>query len=178
MRQTRPIYTVEETASLLGISTSKVYRWIRAGELRAIQLGRGVGVPAAALEQLLGTPVDDAGPDHDGHPDEGLNQVSVAGRLVADPESHTSRKGMPYATMRLAVGRPGAGGEPFHVIVVAFGPRTDLLTNLQEGELVRIDGRLGQRSWTAEDGTRVGAQRVVAERVQALQITRPHQAAS
>jgi excisionase family DNA binding protein len=177
MRQTRPIYTVEETASLLGISTSKVYRWIRAGELRTIQLGRGVAVPATALEQLLGTPVEDPSPDQAGHPDEGLNHVSVAGRLVADPEFRTSRNGLRYATMRLALARPG-GAEPFHVIVVAFGSRADLVAGLEQGELVRVDGRLGQREWTAEDGTRVGAQRVVAERVQALEIARAHQAAS
>lgn len=177
MRQTRPIYTVEETASLLGISTSKVYRWIRAGDLRTIQLGRGVAVPATALEQLLGTPINDLSSDQTGHPDEGLNHVSVAGRLVADPELRTSRNGLRYATMRLAVARPG-GGEPFQVIVVAFGTRAELVVNLEQGELIRVDGRLGQRDWTAEDGTRVGAQRVVAERVQALDIARSHQAAS
>lgn len=177
MRQTPPIYTVEETASLLGISTSKVYRWIRAGELRTIQLGRGVAVPATALEQLLGTTADEPNPDQAGHPDEGLNHVSVAGRLVADPELRTSRNGLRYTTMRLAIGRPG-GGEPFHVVVVAFGPRADVAASLAQGELVRVDGRLGQRDWTAEDGTRVGAQRVVAERVQALEIASPHRAAS
>lgn len=177
MRQTPPIYTVEETASLLGISTSKVYRWIRAGELRTIQLGRGVAVPATALEQLLGTPVDDPNPDHAGHPDEGLNHVSVAGRLVADPELRTSRNSLRYTTMRLAIGRPG-GSEPLHVTVVAFGPCAELVASLEEGELVRIDGRLAQRNWTAEDGTRIGAQRVVAERVQALEAARPHRAAS
>jgi excisionase family DNA binding protein len=177
VRQTPPIYTVEETASLLGISTSKVYRWIRAGELRTIQLGRGVAIPATALEQLLGTAVDEPSPDHAGHPDEGLNHVSVAGRLVADPELRTSRNGLRYSIMRLAIGRPG-GGEPLHVVVVAFGPRADFAVSLEQGELVRVDGRLGQRDWTTEDGTRVGAQRVVAERVQALEIARPHKAAS
>ena len=177
MRQSPPIYTVEETASLLGISTSKVYRWIRAGELRTIQLGRGVAVPATALEQLLGNTDDAAKPDVAGHPDEGLNHVSVAGRLIADAEFLTSRNGVRYTTMRLAIGRPG-GSEPLHVTVVAFGPRAELAASLEEGELVRIDGRLAQRNWTAEDGTRIGAQRVVAERVQALEAARPHRAAS
>ena len=177
MRQTPPIYTVEETASLLGISTSKVYRWIRAGKLRTIQLGRGVAVPATALEQLLGATDGDPQPGPAGHPDEGLNHVSVAGRLVADAEFLTSRNGVRYTTMRLAIGRPG-GSEPLHVTVVAFGPRAEFAASLEEGELVRIDGRLAQRNWTAEDGTRIGAQRVVAERVQALEAARPHRAAS
>lgn len=177
MRQTPPIYTVEETANLLGISTSKVYRWIRAGELRTIQLGRGVAVPATALEQLLGATDDAPTPGPVGHPDEGLNHVSVAGRLVADPEFRTSRNGLSYTTMRLAIGRPG-GSEPLHVTVVAFGPCAELVASLEEGELVRVDGRLAQRNWTAEDGTRIGAQRVVADRVQALEAARPHRAAS
>ena len=177
MRQTRPIYTVEETARLLGISTSRVYRWIRAGDLRTIQLGRGVAVPASALEQLLGPPVDKSRPDQVAHPDEGLNHVSVAGRLVGEPPVRTSRNGLRYATMRLAVGRPG-GGDPFHIVVVVFGSRVDLVASLKEGALLRIDGHLGQRDWIAEDGTRVGTQRVVAERIQILEIERAHEAAS
>lgn len=37
--------------------------------------------------------------------------------------------------------------------------------------MIRVDGRLGQRAWTAEDGVRIGAQRIVAERVRTLETT-------
>jgi excisionase family DNA binding protein len=170
MHQRRVLYTVEEAARLLGISPSTVYRWAREGELRTVPVGGRMAVPASSLEQLLGLPDAEAA-DGAGGPDETLNEVAIAGRLVAEPEIRDSKKGPRYATMRLAIRGQGPAREPFHVIVVAFGVCAELLAGLKPGELIRVDGRLGQRNWTAEDGARVGAQRVVAERVRALETT-------
>jgi excisionase family DNA binding protein len=167
MHQRRVLYTVEEAARLLGISPSTVYRWAREGELRTVPVGGRMVVPASSLEQLLGLP-DADGDDGAGGPDETLNEVAIAGRLVAEPVVRESKKGLRYATMRLAIRGGGPTKEPFHVVVVAFGVCAELLSGLKPGELIRIDGRLGQRDWTAEGGARIGAQRVVAERVRAL----------
>lgn len=165
MRERRVLYTVEEAAHLLGISPSTVHRWAREGELRTIPLAGRMVVPASSLEQLLGN----SEAERDELPDEELNRVSIAGRIVADAEVKESRKGLRYAAMRLAVAGHGPSKEPFHVVVVAFGAQADAVADLRSGTLIRVDGHLAQRRWTAEDGTRIGAHRVVAERVRALQ---------
>ena len=170
MRERRVLYTVEEAAHLLGMSPSTVYRWARESELRTVQVGGRMVVPASSLEQLLGTP-DGEPSDDASDSDEYLNEVAIAGRLIAEPEVRMSRKGLRYATMRLAIRSGGTTREAFHVVVVAFGDRTDEVAGLAPGTMIRVDGRLGQRAWTAEDGVRIGAQRVVAERVRTIQTT-------
>ena len=167
MHQRRVLYTVEEAARLLGISPSTVYRWAREGELRTVPVGGRMAVPASSLEQLLGIP--DGETADAGGPDETLNEVAIAGRLVAEAEIRESKKGLRYATMRLAIRGRSPAREPFHVIVVAFGVCAEILAGIKPGELIRVDGRLGQRNWTAEDGARIGAQRIVAERVRSLE---------
>ena len=168
MHQRRVLYTVEEAARLLGISPSTVYRWAREGELRTVPVGGRMAVPASSLEQLLGLHGSQVA-DGAGGPDESLNEVAIAGRLVAEPELRESKKGLRYATIRLAIRGRGPEREPFHVVVVTFGVCADLVAGLKPGELIRVDGRLGQRNWTAEDGARISAQRVVAERVRTLE---------
>ena len=136
--------------------------------MRTVPVGGRLVVPASSLEQLLGLPSAerDGGT---GCPDENLNEVAIAGRLVAEPVVRDSKKGLRYATMRLSLRGGGPAQEPFHVVVVAFGVCAERFSGLKPGELVRVDGRLGQRDWTAEDGVRIGAQRVVADRVRTLE---------
>ena len=50
----RKTFTVPEAAVLLGISRAKAYRCVRSGELRALQFGRRIVVPARVIEELLG----------------------------------------------------------------------------------------------------------------------------
>lgn len=48
-------YTVEEAASVLGISRSHAYACARTGELPSLRLRRRIVVPAHALEMMLTT---------------------------------------------------------------------------------------------------------------------------
>lgn len=48
--------TVEEAATLLGISRASAYEAVRQGEIPAIRIGRRILVPKAALERLLSPP--------------------------------------------------------------------------------------------------------------------------
>ena len=50
--------TVEEAGRLLGISRNSAYEAARRGELPAIRIGKRLIVPRAALEKLLGAPID------------------------------------------------------------------------------------------------------------------------
>jgi len=51
----RKTYTVPEAAALLGISRATAYRSVRSGELRALQFGRRIVVPAPVVEEMLGS---------------------------------------------------------------------------------------------------------------------------
>lgn len=53
MVKLREFYRVEEAANLLRISRNSVYRLIKRGELRAVQLGmRRTVIPAEEIERL------------------------------------------------------------------------------------------------------------------------------
>ncbi len=54
----RATITVEEAASLLGVSRGVAYQAIRQAELPALRLGRRILVPVPALLTLLGVPSD------------------------------------------------------------------------------------------------------------------------
>lgn len=47
------VWTVEETAGLLGISRGSAYEQVRLGNIPSIRLGGRIVVPRAALDKLL-----------------------------------------------------------------------------------------------------------------------------
>ena len=47
------VYTVMQTATLLGISRTHAYELVARGDLAHVQLGRRIVVPRHALERLL-----------------------------------------------------------------------------------------------------------------------------
>jgi excisionase family DNA binding protein len=49
----RLVYTVEEAATLLGISRSFAYEAVERGEIPSMRIGRRILVPKAALERFL-----------------------------------------------------------------------------------------------------------------------------
>lgn len=169
MRQRKVTYSVEEAARILGVSSTKLYRSVKAGDLPAVQLGRRVVIPAVALERLLGTPLDGETPESPPgfEPIETLNQVTVAGHLTRDPVVRTSRSGTTYATFRLAIRAPRDPGG-LQIQVIAFGPRADIAAELSIGQPVRVEGRLSQREWLTPDGTSRRSHRIIADRVVTL----------
>lgn len=49
----RLTFTVEEVASILGISRNSAYEAVRRGEIPTIRLGRRILIPRSRLEDLL-----------------------------------------------------------------------------------------------------------------------------
>ena len=47
------VYTVTQTASLLGISRTHAYELVSRGDLAHVRLGRRIVIPRRALERLL-----------------------------------------------------------------------------------------------------------------------------
>lgn len=51
----RRVFSVVEAAGILGISRSKLYEFIAAGEIRSIRIGRLRKIPVAAVDEFLAT---------------------------------------------------------------------------------------------------------------------------
>lgn len=53
-REVAPLLlTVDETAELLRVSRNTAYGLVRRGEIPSLRLGRGLRIPARALERLI-----------------------------------------------------------------------------------------------------------------------------
>jgi len=155
----RLTYSVEQAAAALGISRAKAYESVRSGELPAVPLGRRLIVPAQAVDAVLGLAPETS-------PSKAINEVQVAGRLTRPPEERRTRSGKPMATLRLAI---GGGEHTVFIDVVVFGKLVDGTAGLTTGQSVGVTGRIGQREWTAHDGTRRSAHQIVARRLEALE---------
>jgi single-strand DNA-binding protein len=95
-----------------------------------------------------------------------VNQVTLVGRLVADPQLRETGNGKHVTTVRIAT-NTGASAE-FHNVVL-WGQLADFATGyLKKGRLVYVAGRIQTRSWTAADGSTRNSVEVVASRLQAL----------
>ncbi|MBX3402999.1 MAG: helix-turn-helix domain-containing protein [Phycisphaeraceae bacterium] len=46
------MFSIAETAHELTVSTRSVWRWIAAGEIKAVRLGRAVRIPASEIERI------------------------------------------------------------------------------------------------------------------------------
>ena len=80
-----------------------------------------------------------------------MNQVTLIGRLTADPEL-SAPKGNPVCRYRIAIDRIGSEGADF-INIVTFGSRGENDAKwLTKGRLVAITGRLHHNTWTDSDG--------------------------
>lgn len=102
-----------------------------------------------------------------------LNKVLLVGRLAADPEMRATPSGQQVANIRVATSRTwndqnGVKQEQteFHNVVVWGKQAENVGKYLIKGQLVQIEGRLQNRSWQAQDGTKRFATDVVADTVQ------------
>ena len=102
----------------------------------------------------------------------GINRVVVSGRLCKDPELRATRSGLDVMTVRLATEdrKKGADGawvdDPSFLDVVAFGGvGAAAARSLSKGSRVVFGGRVRQRTWEDEAGTRHYRVEIVADDV-------------
>lgn len=104
-----------------------------------------------------------------------FNQVIIMGNLAADPELRTVPSGQTVASFAVATNRvwKDANGEQqeqadFHD-VVAWGKLAELVGQyLSKGRKVLVSGRLQQRTWEAQDGSKRKRTEIVANDVSFL----------
>ena len=102
-----------------------------------------------------------------------LNRVTLVGRLTGDPELKYTAQGIPVASLSVAVNRnvknEAGEYEADFFNLVAWRQTAEFASNyLTKGRLVSVDGRLQQRSWVAQDGTKRHAIEIVVDNLQGL----------
>lgn len=88
--------------------------------------------------------------------------ITVTGRVVADPESRTTRQGVPFAAFRLAstVRRLNPrtrdyedGGTSFYNVTAFRSLGANVANSLKKGEPVVVYGRLRVNQWLRQDNS-------------------------
>jgi len=102
-----------------------------------------------------------------------LNRVVLVGRLVADPEVKYTTQGVAVASMRVAVNRVTKNEQGEYEAdffnVTAWRRTAEFAQNyLGKGRLVSVDGRLQNRTWVAQDGSKRSMVEIVADNIEGL----------
>ena len=80
-----------------------------------------------------------------------LNNITIAGRFVRDPELRRTNTGKAVASFTLAVDRDGEGCD--FIPCVAWEKTGEHIANyFYKGKMALVTGRLQQRDWTDKDG--------------------------
>lgn len=102
-----------------------------------------------------------------------MNKVILIGRLTRDPEMRTTSSGTNVTSFSLAVSRNftdqnGERGTDFFNCVVWRKQAENVAKYCQKGSQVAVEGRLQNRSYDAQDGTKRYVTEVICENVSFL----------
>lgn len=102
-----------------------------------------------------------------------INNITIIGRLVRDPELRYTGNSTAVASFTVAVERPftNAQGEretDFINCVVWKKPAENLANFTRKGSLIAVAGRIQTRNYTNNEGRKVYITEVVAENIQYL----------
>ncbi len=100
-----------------------------------------------------------------------INHVVVIGRLTKDPELTYTQSGSAVCKFSIAVNRSSGSqesdGSASFFNIVAWNKTAEICKEyLAKGRQVGIDGRLQQRRWEAQDGSKRSSVEIVANNVQ------------
>lgn len=102
----------------------------------------------------------------------GIAHVTLVGRLTRDPELRQTAGGMAVCQLGVAVNsstKDPSGqwvDKPNFFDVVVYGVQGENCSRyLAKGREVAVDGRLDQRSWDAQDGTKRSKVEIIADSV-------------
>lgn len=102
-----------------------------------------------------------------------VNSATISGNLTRDPELRHTPSGYAVANLGVAVNRTRKDKDTQERIeetsfldVTVWGGFGELCCRkLRKGDLVTVQGRLEQRSWEADDGTKRSKVEIVADQV-------------
>lgn len=93
-----------------------------------------------------------------------MNNVTLTGRLTADPELRDLPNGTEVCQLRLAVEGMGRGNEVGYIDVASYGPGGGAAARtLTKGWFVAVSGRIEWRSWETKDEVKRQAHSIVGQ---------------
>jgi single-strand DNA-binding protein len=102
----------------------------------------------------------------------GIAHVTLVGNLTRDPELRQTPNGASVCQLGVAVNssyKDGSGQwveKPNYFDIVVWGPQGENCARyLSKGRQIAVDGRLDQRSWEAQDGTKRSKVEIIADTV-------------
>ena len=103
-----------------------------------------------------------------------INRVILVGRLTRDPELRRTNSGTSVCSFTIAVDNrqknPDGSRTASFIPCTVFQMAADNMTKfLRKGSLVGVDGRLNQRSFVRQDGTKGSVLEVLCDSVEFLE---------
>ena len=96
-----------------------------------------------------------------------LNNLTIVGRLCADPDLKQTQSGIPVCSFRIAVDRnymtDGKRETDFFDVVAWRGTAEFICNYFAKGRMIALNGRLQTRAWTDRDGKKRVSVEIVAE---------------
>lgn len=98
-----------------------------------------------------------------------LNNVTIMGRICANPELRQTQSGIPVCSFRIATERDflNAGERQTDFLdVVAWRNTAEFISRyFTKGRMVVVDGHLQSRNWTDRDGNKRTSIEIMADNV-------------
>ena len=96
-----------------------------------------------------------------------MNNISLVGRLTADPELKQTQKGISVTSFSIAVDRPGSQDTTDFIPVVAWRQNGEFVAKyFRRGQRIGLTGKLTSRQYEDKNGNKRTAYEVVADRVE------------
>jgi len=98
-----------------------------------------------------------------------INQCTIVGRLVADPESRQTPNGKSVTSIRVAVDRKGREKETDFFSCTAFGQQGDALAEYaQKGRLIGVVGKIQLDQYVNKEGVKQQSVKIIIDNWQLL----------
>ena len=99
-----------------------------------------------------------------------INNVSLVGRITAEPELKQTQTGKSVVSFTLAVNRTFNKDESDFILIQTWNHSADFVGRyVNKGDLLGLTGRIQTRNYDDKQGNRVYITEVVADSVQALE---------
>lgn len=96
-----------------------------------------------------------------------MNNISLVGRLTADPELKQTQSGISVTSFSIAVDRPGSQDTTDFIPVVAWRQTAEFVCKyFRKGQRIGLTGKLTSRQYEDKHGNKRTAYEVVADRVE------------
>ena len=102
-----------------------------------------------------------------------MNNITITGRLTADPELKTTQSGVSVCSYNLAVKRPKVKDTTDFLTVVSWRAGAEYLAKFgHKGDMVAVSGVLTTRSWEDKNGNKRTSYEIVSDTVELVGVTK------